>query len=102
MSANFGQNPPEKELASTPVPLVLTLKTILTLTAVFLWAVSMGAQLTPDEIHSAVTGKWQVANVLCPSCTPHARSEVGATIELSGRAIPCSSSSANLHKPPLI
>jgi hypothetical protein len=69
------------------VPLIHALKTILMLTAVLLWAVSTGGQLTRDEIHSAVTGKWQVTDVLCPTCTPHVRSEVGATIELSDTKI---------------
>ena len=55
--------------------------------AFLLLAASARAQLSASDIHSAVLGKRQVVDVMCPTCTSHTRDEVGSVIELGDSRI---------------
>jgi hypothetical protein len=55
--------------------------------AFLLGTLLVSAQQIPSKIQSTVLGKWQVEDVICPTCAPHARAEVGSMIELGDSKI---------------
>ena len=47
-----------------------------------LLSISAGTQLPPSEVYRIVIGRWQVEDVMCPTCSSQSRPEVGSTLEL--------------------
>ena len=57
-------------------------RTVLSSIAFLLLSFCGNAQQASPQIHSTFLGKWQVEDVICPTCAPRARAEVGAIIAL--------------------
>ena len=63
------------------------LKTILSSIAFLLLTLAASAQQASSKIQSSVLGKWQVEDVICPTCAPRARAEVGSIIALGESSV---------------